>query len=253
MLKTNITVGSIIKGGFKEFKRNWGMLILIALIITTISGGVGATEGGIVSFLMSLCIAIISPCISLEIYHAAKENRKITISGIFEHFNGQIIGTQLLSMLYIFLWSLLFVIPGIVKSFAYQRAIFIADRNPGMAVQEAINASQMEMMGHKGTYFLAQLVMAIPGMMLNGGLFAWIAYRVFQLAGSPEIMYIPREETASVIAGLIGPTLIAIFLVTITVSILLSAIMKGLEASFNVQLDKEIGLDRPETEEIDYL
>lgn len=253
MLKTNISVGSIIKGGFKEFKRNWGMLILIAFIATTISGGTSMTEGHLISFLMSLCLAIISPCVSLEVYHAAKENRKITIGGIFENFNGQIIGTQLLSMLYIFLWSLLFVIPGIVKSFAYQRAIFIADRNPGMTAQEAINASQMEMMGYKGTYFLSQLVLAIPGMILGGGLAVWVTQYAVQLADSPAVRYLPEERITNAVAELMSPTLIALMSITVIVSIVLAAIIKGTEASFNVQLDKEIGLDKPKTEEVEYL
>lgn len=250
MLKTNITVGSIIKGGFKEFKRNWGMLILITFITAIISGGVSLSEGRFVSFLMSLCIAIISPCISLEIYHAAKENRKITISGIFEHFNGQIIGTQLLSILYIFLWSLLLVIPGIIKTYAYQRAIFIADRNPGMSPQEAITASQMEMMGRKGTYFLAELVMSIPSLILGGGLVLWATQYAVQLAGSPEIMYLPEERVTNAVAELMGPSLIVFVLVIAVVSIILSAIMKGMEASFNVQLDREIGIDEPEVKTI---
>lgn len=64
---------------------------------------------------------------------------------------------SLLRGLYIALWSLLFIIPGIVKSFSYAMTPFIMAENPGMTASEAITASKEMMDGHKGELFVLDL------------------------------------------------------------------------------------------------
>lgn len=59
--------------------------------------------------------------------------------------------------LYIVLWSLLFVIPGIVKSFSYAMTPFIMADHPEMSAKEAIDASKEMMDGHKGELFMLGL------------------------------------------------------------------------------------------------
>ena len=63
----------------------------------------------------------------------------------------------LLQGLYTFLWSLLFVIPGIIATFRYAMAPFILAENPGMTASEAIAASKQMMEGHKMDLFLLEL------------------------------------------------------------------------------------------------
>ena len=53
----------------------------------------------------------------------------------------------------IFLWTLLFIIPGIVKAFAYSMTPFILDENPELTPVEAIHRSRMMMKGHKFDLF----------------------------------------------------------------------------------------------------
>lgn len=59
--------------------------------------------------------------------------------------------------LYTFLWSLLFIIPGIVKGYAYSMTPFIMAENPQMTASEAITASKELMDGHKGELFWLDL------------------------------------------------------------------------------------------------
>lgn len=63
----------------------------------------------------------------------------------------------LLRGIFIALWSLLFVIPGIVASYRYAMAPFILAENPDMTASEAIAASKQMMDGHKGELFLLDL------------------------------------------------------------------------------------------------
>ena len=59
--------------------------------------------------------------------------------------------------LYTFLWSLLFAIPGLIKSYAYSMTPFIMSENPQMSASEAITASKELMDGHKWDLFCLAL------------------------------------------------------------------------------------------------
>ena len=59
--------------------------------------------------------------------------------------------------LFIFLWSLLFVIPGIVAGYRYAMAPFIMAENPNIGAFEAIAMSKEMMRGHKGELFYLHL------------------------------------------------------------------------------------------------
>ena len=64
---------------------------------------------------------------------------------------------RLLRALFVALWSVLFVIPGIVASLKYAMTPFILAENPGMTASEAITASKELMDGHKADLFFLQL------------------------------------------------------------------------------------------------
>jgi uncharacterized membrane protein len=58
-----------------------------------------------------------------------------------------------LVMLFTFLWSLLFIIPGIVKCFSYSMTPFILEEHPELSANEAIDHSRAMMKGHKFDLF----------------------------------------------------------------------------------------------------
>ena len=78
---------------------------------------------------------------------------------LFSQFNrfGQGFAQKFLRGLYTFLWSLLFVIPGIVKGYAYAMTPFIMAENPEMRASDAITASMELMDGHKWELFTLDL------------------------------------------------------------------------------------------------
>ena len=55
--------------------------------------------------------------------------------------------------LFIALWTLLFIIPGIVKMFSYAMTPFILEENPDLTANEAIDRSRAMMKGHKFDLF----------------------------------------------------------------------------------------------------
>ena len=54
---------------------------------------------------------------------------------------------------FIFLWSLLLLIPGIVKMFSYAMTPFILEENPELSANDAIDRSRAMMKGHKFDLF----------------------------------------------------------------------------------------------------
>ena len=81
------------------------------------------------------------------------------ISDLFDGFGlvAKIVATELLSMLYIFFWSMLFVIPGIVASFAYSQAVYCLLDDPDISPFEALRRSKMLMRREKFNFFVLDL------------------------------------------------------------------------------------------------
>lgn len=80
-------------------------------------------------------------------------------SDLFSQFHrfGQGFAQNFLRGLYCFLWSLLLIIPGIVKAYSYAMTPFIMADQPEMSAQDAIRASSELMDGHKGELFWLRL------------------------------------------------------------------------------------------------
>ena len=69
-----------------------------------------------------------------------------------------------LMTLFTFLWSLLLVIPGIVKMFSYSMTPYILEEHPELSANEAIDRSRAMMKGHK--FDLFWLILSFIGWMI---------------------------------------------------------------------------------------
>jgi len=81
------------------------------------------------------------------------------LENLFKGFDmfGKALAVYWLSQLYIFLWSLLFIVPGIVASYRYSQAMLILYDNPEITASEAIRRSKAMMYGNKMTLFIQDL------------------------------------------------------------------------------------------------
>ena len=85
--------------------------------------------------------------------------------------------TFLLKMLYIYLWSLLLFIPGIVKSYSYAMTDYILADHPEYTATQAINESRRMMDGNKMRLFMLDLSFIgwfVVGCLTFGIGFAWV-------------------------------------------------------------------------------
>lgn len=92
----------------------------------------------------------------------------------FENF-GKALGLLLFQGLFIFLWMLLFIVPGIIASIRYSQAFFIMADDPNKSIRQCMNESKMMMKGNKSKYFCLSLsfigwmiLAVLPGSILEG-------------------------------------------------------------------------------------
>ena len=72
-------------------------------------------------------------------------------------FAGKVILLSIVTYIYIFLWSLLFIVPGIIAAYRYRFALYNLCENPEMGVMEAIRESKKQTYGFKGALFVLDL------------------------------------------------------------------------------------------------
>lgn len=70
---------------------------------------------------------------------------------------GRLTLAYFMQSLFILLWSLLLIVPGIIKALSYAMMPYIMMDHPEMGWQEAINESKRMMDGHKGDLFVLYL------------------------------------------------------------------------------------------------
>lgn len=68
-----------------------------------------------------------------------------------------VVKTQFLKDLFISLWTLLLVVPGIIKSYQYYMVPYILSENPDMNYRDALDMSKQMMEGHKWNTFVLEL------------------------------------------------------------------------------------------------
>lgn len=91
--------------------------------------------------------------------HKLATGKHASIDNLFEGFTyfGTTFITHVLMLIFIVLWSLLFIIPGIIAALAYSQTFFILTEKPSLGALEAIRQSKDMMRGHKWTFFCLTL------------------------------------------------------------------------------------------------
>ena len=118
------------------------IIIIVALFMAVVYFVLGSFVGvGYAKFNLNL----------VDKKNAAFEN----LFEYFSHWKTTTI-TRLLRALYTFLWSLLFIIPGIVAGFSYAMTDYILAEDPELTADEAISQSKSIMMGNKWRFFCLQ-------------------------------------------------------------------------------------------------
>ena len=145
-----------------QIKGKIGILFVISLIIALIAGAAGFILSFIPFVGPLISVIIISPAFALslvKVYLNVVSGTKPEVADSFCGFNDfwSAFKVNFLVGLFTFLWSLLFIIPGFVKSFSYSMSLYILAENKGKPALECIKESKDMTNGYKMDLFVLEL------------------------------------------------------------------------------------------------
>lgn len=96
-------------------------------------------------------------------YLSVARNQPLNVDMMFKGFSrfGTALLASLLAMIFIILWSLLLIIPGVVALLSFSMVYFIIADNPTISAYDALKLSKKMMYGHKWKYF--RLILRFTG------------------------------------------------------------------------------------------
>ena len=170
----------------EKLRGNWGKSVLAGFIASLLGGlivGAGTVNLNIfedvidelpAEFLSLLLTIVVSVCLlgfvnfivggTIQLGYARfllnqQDGKEYSVGDLFSQFHrfGTGFAQAFLKNLYIVLWTLLLIVPGLIKSFSYAMTPFILAEHPEMTANEAITASRRLMDGHKGDLFVLGL------------------------------------------------------------------------------------------------
>lgn len=145
--------------GGNIFSNKWMMALLVCFLVSIISGVAGSIPavGAIIVYVL---VGPLQFGMSYVFLKLARTNEDIKIEDAFEGFKTDFSGVVVLGLMEVILtllWSLLFIIPGIIKGYAYSMAFYVKADHPEYKWNECLSESQRIMNGHKLDLFILQL------------------------------------------------------------------------------------------------
>lgn len=181
--------------GKANFKRNYWQCVLVTLLMLIATAGTSLFEarynvgsesdinmymngfeeiqsfyssspvtGATISFsliALALSILVLNPLeVGCQRFFITNQEVEADVAEVGYGFRvnyGRNVKTQLLVVIYVFLWSLLLIIPGIIKSYSYRMVPYILAEDPDIDAKDAITMSREMMDGHKWNAFVLDL------------------------------------------------------------------------------------------------
>lgn len=138
------------------FSRKWIILILMSVVTSIIFGAANYLCCGLGTLL--LCGPLYVGLYKAHL-KVAQGYSDIKFDTVFEGCNnfGSNLVLGLMHTLIVTLWSLLFIIPGIIKSYSYALVYYIKAEHPEYGWRECLDESEKMMRGYKFKLFMLHL------------------------------------------------------------------------------------------------
>ena len=149
-------------------ENKWGNFVAITFVYGFIIGITQVLSGdkdspailhliGLVLFILALPLTWGFQTLFLGAVRGGEATAKDMFEGYNKELFSRVLTTTLLYYVYVFLWSLLLLIPGCIKAYSYAMTPYILKDNPEMKNNAAIEESMRMMDGHKLELFLLDL------------------------------------------------------------------------------------------------
>ncbi len=141
--------------GWRQLQDRWSEPVIYSLVYLIITGVVSGSFSVLALLLLPMGYSY-SVAFLNDIRNGKEPFKVETLFDGYKDFM-RIFGTVLLMNVYIFLWTLLLIVPGIIKSISYSQTYYVLKDNPELKFNEAIERSMEMMEGRKMQYFLLML------------------------------------------------------------------------------------------------
>ena len=180
-----------------------GLLLILNLVCAFTGEGILSTFVSILTSLLSVLLGAGFAMYCMAIRRGERAEYLTLFDGF--SFVGKLIALTIVTYAFIWLWSMLFVIPGSVAACRYRFAAYNLYENPGISVMEALEMSKRQTMGYKGQIFALDLsyigwtlLASLPAMVEMGMMYyAMFSSYYDYMTGAISVM--PTDFTASVI------------------------------------------------------
>lgn len=140
---------------WEQLRKSYWMVFVAVLIVSMVPA---ASSLAVVGFIIAGPLLVGQAVYLVDMIDNGTDGKKLEL--LFEGFKKSFLNSflaMLLVGLFTFLWSLLFVIPGIIKMFSYAMTPYIIAENPEIDAMAAIDKSREMMNGHKAELFFLRL------------------------------------------------------------------------------------------------
>lgn len=143
--------------GYQLFSDNWLLAIVASFIVSVIVSLAGTLTCGLIGVLVAGPLTFGLSALYLK---QARDRESMDIGNLFKGFKdclGDMLLLSLMRQIFLCLWTLLFIIPGIVKYYAYSFAYYLKADHPEYSWNQCLRESRVLAKGHKWHLFVLDL------------------------------------------------------------------------------------------------
>lgn len=226
---------NILSKSFQDLKGKWGLALLITLIFIIINTGLShfgmiaivntiglnlnldaqmplafefTAQAMLYVLLFLLAYALISGAMTLGYMKTILQNttkKTLDANMLISGFPSilKVFAINILTAIFVILWSLLLIIPGIIAAISYSQSLFVLAENPTVSPLDAIRKSKAMMKGYKWKWFGMILILLIF-LLLVGAVISYLAkfvitqdmpYHQLIIGNLPSLVIIPVAYT----------------------------------------------------------
>ena len=167
----------------QKFYNNYGSMLGVYVIYLILGSIIVSLSFGLGTFLIMPPFVVGMSFFSYLVYQGQRPEVSQMFTFGFDDY-GRKLGGILWSWLFIFLWSLLFLIPGIVKSIAYSMSPYLIAEYKNIPATEVVKVSMKITNGRKGDIFVMYLSF------IGWGLLSMVTFGITQIFYSGPYMQV---------------------------------------------------------------
>ena len=186
---TNNEIKAWAKENYKKYQWKVVGATIIVSILTSINSAYSYNNSTTVSGLISFLVGLLEFFLTIGLTKLRRiKGKEANFEMLFSKFDSswkQTIVTYLLQMIWIVIYTLLLIVPGIIKAISYSLVPYILAKGTDASASEVLDLSAKMMNGHKMDYFI-----------LNLSFIGWHILGVLTL-GILELWIVPYQQTAN--------------------------------------------------------